>query len=589
MRFKVLISFLLLASAAFALDANPKSLDYLKLRVIQGGSLDVTGSINVMNLTVYIPQEGVESMDVSADSWRIITDDFGNKVLLLEWEKPRGRIEYMVETVVNSNAKHLYGKYDSIGNDPSYLRETDTIVFNDDIRELAYPFEKSLEKAAELTILVNEIVEYDEGLAGDKKPSDWVLANKRGVCAEFSNLLTALLRVSSIPTRYVTGYSYSEIDKQFVGHAWVEVLLDNGNWVAFDPTWLEAGYLDATHVKIANLLDGNHTEALSYKGIGSIDWEKNSNEFEVIDHQTRSITSIALDSRDFARNEYGYLKADITAGECQISTIRVSSCVGDKGAKLFDVYDNKRTFFFCEREELYWVFDINAEDNAFYCPVVVYDQMGSRVEKRIKVQGIKYPGDVFISGPDTAGINEQFQLESSVEASDIIADFLFFSPELGKSSAKEWTLAIDNPGTYVFYLYSDGALAKKHVNVIEEKEFSLDLKIPDNVTSGGSFLAEVTIENLVNSNKQAVIRIEFDGQSEQKSLLFSPKETKKLNYNLSVSDAGLKKLTVSAMSNTIASHSASILVYEETSWLDDLFSGIASFFENIIRAVSELF
>ena len=111
------------------------------------------------------------------------------------------------------------------------------------------------------------MMEYDKTLVGEKMPSNWVFDNKRGVCAEYSTLLAALLRVSGIPTRYVIGYAYTNIDKDFIPHAWVEVLSANGEWIPFDPTWLQGGYVDATHVKTANLIDGNHTEnMIRYSG-----------------------------------------------------------------------------------------------------------------------------------------------------------------------------------------------------------------------------------------------------------------------------------------------------------------------------------
>jgi len=584
MRFKILIILLLLSSASLALDINPKAVESLQLKIAQSGTMDIIGSISSMNLTMYIPQEGIESISVEAGSWTFIRDEFDNRLLLLKWDNPSGRVHYRVETVVKSNAKHLYSSDYSkgIGNDFLYLKETNSIVFNNDIRKLAYPFELSLEKAASLTILVNEIIEYDESLRRERKPSDWVLANKRGVCVEFSNLLTAILRVNGIPTRYVSGYSYSDIDKKFTGHAWVEVLLDDGSWVAFDPTWHEGGYLDATHIKLASLLDSNQTEVLSYKGSGEIKWGKNEDDFQIIDYQSRNITSISLESRDFSVNEHGFLKADINSDECLISTVRVSSCVDDDGKKLFNIYDNERKFFFCEEKELYWVFDI-AEGPAFYCPVLVYDQVGSKAEYRVKVQGTKELKDIFISGPTTVGINEKFQLESSTD------EFLFFSPDFGKSDEKKWTLSINTPGNYMFYLYSNGALAKKDITAKEEKEFSLALVIPSNVTTGSSFLAEITVKNLLRGEKKAVIRVGFDEQLKEDEIIFLPGESKLFTYNFSANEPGLGKLTISVLSDTITSHSTSLLVYKEMSWLDEFLDKIVKFFERLAKWVVDFF
>jgi transglutaminase-like putative cysteine protease len=584
MRFKIIVIFVLLSSACFASDINPKSVESLQLKITQSGVLNVIGPVSHANLTVYIPQEGIENISVDADSWSIVRDEFGNRILLLEWDNPSGMINYNVETVVKNYAKHLYSRDSGIGNDPLYLKETDSILFTDDIRKIAYPFEKSLEKAAELTILVNEIVKYDEVLKGERKPSDWVLANKRGVCTEFSNLLTSLLRINSIPARYVVGYSYSDIDKKFTGHAWVEVLLDNGHWVELDPTWLESGYLDATHIRLAGLLDSNQTEVLSYKGNGKIEWEKNEDRFEIINYQSRNITSITLESRDFSTNEHGFLKAVVSADECLISSITASSCVDENGKKLFSIYDDERRFFSCKEKELYWVFNIT-EDYEYYCPVVVYDQIGAMTEKRISVQETKEMQDIFISGPSTVGINEKFRLEASPE--EALSNFLFFSPTLGNSNSKNWELSISRPGKYEFYLYSDGAFAEKDVSVVEENEFSIAVAIPYNITIRSSFTAEIAVNNLLNKEKKAIIKLEFDNQLEEDEVEFLPGEFKLLTYNFSANELGLRKLTISILSDSITSYSSSILVYEKKSWLDEFLSGIARFFEGIVKWVRD--
>jgi len=53
-----------------------------------------------------------------------------------------------------------------------------------------------------------------------------------GDCTEHSLLTTAILRAAGIPARPVVGLAYSERDKAFVGHMWVEAYVDH--WRTLD-------------------------------------------------------------------------------------------------------------------------------------------------------------------------------------------------------------------------------------------------------------------------------------------------------------------------------------------------------------------
>ncbi len=68
-----------------------------------------------------------------------------------------------------------------------------------------------------------------------------VLAQGQGVCQDFAHVACALLRCAGVPARYVSGYFSSVplepgIAFRGEGHAWVEVLVRDGEWWAFDPT-----------------------------------------------------------------------------------------------------------------------------------------------------------------------------------------------------------------------------------------------------------------------------------------------------------------------------------------------------------------
>jgi transglutaminase-like putative cysteine protease len=68
-----------------------------------------------------------------------------------------------------------------------------------------------------------------------------VLAQGTGVCQDFAHVACALLRCAGVAARYVSGY-WSPVPLATgstfsgEGHAWVEVLVRQGEWWAFDPT-----------------------------------------------------------------------------------------------------------------------------------------------------------------------------------------------------------------------------------------------------------------------------------------------------------------------------------------------------------------
>lgn len=61
-----------------------------------------------------------------------------------------------------------------------------------------------------------------------------VLELRKGDCTEHSVLLVTLLRAEGIPARTASGLVYSDRDKGFVGHMWIEVWL--GDWYPLDAT-----------------------------------------------------------------------------------------------------------------------------------------------------------------------------------------------------------------------------------------------------------------------------------------------------------------------------------------------------------------
>ncbi len=582
-----LIAFLLIVAAAQA-QLNPKSIEEMTAVINLGGTLSVSGSIERANLSLHIPQEGVENVAVTgAGSWEYVNDAYGNRLLLLKWNNPTGIISYNVRITVKNKAKHFTDLGD-VGSDINYLKETETIAITDDIRKMAFPYERSWQRIAELTVAVNKLVDYDINLVGERKSSDWVLQNRRGVCVEHANLLAALLRASGIPTRYVVGYAFSTVDNKLIGHTWVEVLNSRGEWIPFDPTWLEGGYIDATHIKTANLLDDKQVDTLNYFGSGRIEWQRAEENIEIatrnltrdridiIDYRLTNITRIETFPREFSQNEYGFVKTRIESSECSIVELTASSCIDGRDQKIFDIYDSERNIWLCNAQDVYWFFGIkNTEHSSYVCPVSVYDQVGSAESAQISISGRRSPKTIVLSGPDKVGVNERFTLSG---------EGLLYSPDFGIISNE---LSIDTPGKYKFYLYSDGALAQKEIDVVESAQFSVRTDAPQNTTLNSSFLVNVRVKNLAVA-KPAVIKLYFDEKTSQQSYNFLADEEKIFVFNLTAKGAGIKKITAEVISDSLASYTTFIEVKElpkKESIVDKIFNSIA----DMINAVLNFF
>ncbi|MFC2143646.1 transglutaminase family protein, partial [Candidatus Aenigmatarchaeota archaeon] len=427
---------------------NPKAVTEMDVEIVQSGTLTITGDVNKINITLYIPQESVKNLDVSSNvnyEWSYVFDAFGNRQVLFEWDNVNDQqIEYSVVSLIESKGKHTF-RNKRILDGPEheiYLAETEDILFSTEIKELAFPFERTLKRAADLSILVHNLMEYDIDIVGQRQSSIWALENEKGVCVEHANLLAALLRSAGIPTRYVVGYAYSYSDKKLIGHTWVEVPVESG-WVPFDPTWLQGGNLDATHIITSRLLDDNQKDRLMYVGRGQIDWQRNKDEFEINNFNEESIIDLSLSTDDFAVNTNGYIELYAKTNECSIVGIDTHSCVDESSEPFMDIYEKERKKWICGNTYFYWMFSTSnlKETNLYGCPVTVYEDTGSSEIIDVGFEGSKQLQDIFIRGPNTISVNELFDLEAVTDN-----NYIFFSPSTKRYNEKEISISLSQPG-----------------------------------------------------------------------------------------------------------------------------------------------
>jgi transglutaminase-like putative cysteine protease len=142
--------------------------------------------------------------------------------------------------------------------------DLDAAVATDDYWEMllpsdfAMPTEALQQLAAELNCQrrgnpLDLLMELNEGIYKSfayvknstkvDSPIDEALRTRQGVCQDFAHIMIALVRQLRVPCRYVSGYLFhrdsgEEKDRSLEGasHAWIEALVPNLGWIAFDPT-----------------------------------------------------------------------------------------------------------------------------------------------------------------------------------------------------------------------------------------------------------------------------------------------------------------------------------------------------------------
>ena len=106
-----------------------------------------------------------------------------------------------------------------------------------DLRATSTSPREGVERAA---AWVRAQLAYERGATSVSTSALEAWRHGRGVCQDFVHLLLALTRAMGIPSRYVSGYFYPDLDGAIgetvtgESHAWAEVWL--GDWCPVDPT-----------------------------------------------------------------------------------------------------------------------------------------------------------------------------------------------------------------------------------------------------------------------------------------------------------------------------------------------------------------
>ncbi|PPE69746.1 transglutaminase family protein [Caldimonas thermodepolymerans] len=134
------------------------------------------------------------------------------------------------------------------GLDAALMRETTPgLPWSQAARDYAaaslHPGRDWLEAVLELMQRIHREFEFVPGATTVSTPVDAVLAERKGVCQDFAQLMITCLRTHGLPARYMSGYLLThppEGQPRLVGadatHAWVAAHSPQHGWVELDPT-----------------------------------------------------------------------------------------------------------------------------------------------------------------------------------------------------------------------------------------------------------------------------------------------------------------------------------------------------------------
>jgi len=135
---------------------------------------------------------------------------------------------------------------------PTDLINSENVIIKQKAEEIIGDEDDLYEVVYKLSDWIKNNIKYSLETLTEELTQDsvWVLENEKGVCDELTVLFIAMLRSQGIPAKFISGLSYTNIIPGFGNHAWSEVYFPGKGWVAFDVTYGQNGYVDATHIKM---------------------------------------------------------------------------------------------------------------------------------------------------------------------------------------------------------------------------------------------------------------------------------------------------------------------------------------------------
>ncbi len=197
---------------------------------------------------------------------------------------------------------------------PERWIESDDPAIKAKAEEITRGCKDSWEASQKVAQWVYENISYRITGGGAKE----ALETMKGECGPHSALTVAMLRSLGIPSRIVGGIMYysPEGEPMFGAHAWTEVLIA-GEWIPFDSTIGEYGYVDATHVRLYEL-----GAAIGSLELEVLEYTLKKPEIKVIEREVLLNTKGYYRYQFIAKNMgFGYTGDRIKSEECFVQNI----------------------------------------------------------------------------------------------------------------------------------------------------------------------------------------------------------------------------------------------------------------------------
>ena len=502
----------LLGTPSFAaMDAMKVST--MQVEVDQDVLVSAVGSVSTLEVRLMVPQEDafqkVSAREASLP-YETVTDDYGNRMLKFTIANPGQTAKISVKSTVSISRRNAAG----LPALPILSQPTNLIESTDrEITDLAtYTTEGEtgdFEKTAAVAAWVNENIRYDIAYADANLSAKTTLKQRAGVCDELSALTMAMLRGIGYRTGYIVGYAYGRgyrIAENFVAHGWVEACSPGGKCYPVDPTWGEAGWLDATHVKFATLPETYYVEAsASAKGQGaiSIKLESVNTRITILSSAESPLiktTATLLDDKVW--EGYAVLKADLTMDGCAMSKAVYAGCTREDGSPFLSPDKNETVLYFCGKKTVFMPFRIpdEAKESTVYgCPLAVVTAAGERGDVEVTIDPREKDAEKVALVVDRTAVKPGEAVNATARGA-----YLFTSNGL---YGQEDLLITAPAKDFIIYAYRNGQLALQSVSVAESRPIELKLTVPESVKAGEPFNASVEVKNIDTKDRTVGVRI----------------------------------------------------------------------------------
>jgi len=521
MRFAItlFVMFLVLPVSASALSfENAPSISEMLSKVEIKGTVETVGSVQKVEFNVSIPQEDefqkIESLQVS-HPYIFVEDRYGNRWIKIEVNMPPDKIDYTVQATVRTYRKtSATTDHKEEFLKPTYLvQSTDPEVVS--LAQSVATGNNDFEKISEMVKWTHESITYDLAYGEVNLTAKETLNLRKGVCDEYATVLLSMARSQGYSAAYAVGYAYGRgytAEASFNAHGWTEIYTDSGGFPA-DPTWMESGFVDATHIKFLTIPDGIFTLVkASAVGFGDFRVKLSKVSATITPLETEEEPLIRASSSLLANpvwNGFAVVKTDLSANGCYATKVETASCTINS-AEFFKAEDSSQPISFCNQKQIFTIFKPSAPVNDAYkyvCPISISTIGGNREKVNVSVQKTDTGSVSLVVDKKTVTPNEELMATAP-------GAYLFTTDgQYGINSLKMTA----PPTNFKVYAYNAGALASEDVSVVKVKTLDLSLAANATVRVGESVTVLLSVTNLLQRPQS--IQATFRGNTQSAEVL----------------------------------------------------------------------